>query len=111
MSVEKRSEDQPYLEPTVEEQWEKSFGVAIRKAIDDLFTYQPIAERLQQSEGDERAKLLVSEHKLILVEQIEELAGRTITELLDQLSPPQAQPGLPLSALPDWREDVDNRVE
>ena len=111
MPVENHPEYQPQLDPSQEEQWEHAFGTSVRKAVDDLFTHRLIAERIEGITDDEQVESLLSRQKLILVEQIEETAGRAIDNILGYLDLFKAQPGLLLDSLPDQRDDLSSRTE
>lgn len=104
-------EDRPnYLSPSEQEVKEMSVTVALRKVVDDLFTCEVIAEKLQGAEGDQQVEALVSHHKQILVEHLEEIAWRGVDEFLAHLDHLQAQPELPLSPSPDQRDELDSRI-
>lgn len=99
-----------HLPPSEQEVKEMSVTAALRKIVDDLFTYETVAEKLQDTEGNERIEALVSHHKLLLVEHLEETAWRGIDEFLAQLDNLHAQPGLPLSPPPVQRDELDQRI-
>jgi hypothetical protein len=99
-----------HIPPFEQEVKEMSVAAALRKLVDDLFTYETVAEKLQDTAGNERIEVLVSHHKLLLVEHLEETAWRGIDEFLAQLDNLHAQPGLPLSPAPDPRDELDHRI-
>jgi hypothetical protein len=99
-----------YLPPSEQEVKEMSVNVALRKVVDDLFTCEAVADKLRGSEDDPQIEALVSHHKQILVEHLEEITWRGIDELLAQLDHLQAQPRLPLSPSPDQRDELDSRT-
>ena len=78
MSVEERPELQPNLGPSENEQEENSFGNAIRLAVDNLFTRQDIADRLQGNREDDQIKTLLLDSKRDLVERLVETAEQSV---------------------------------
>lgn len=106
-SIEHRTE---HPLPSEHETKEMSVAVALRKVVDDLFTCKAIAGKMEGSEGNERVEALVSHHKQVLVEHLEETAWRGVAEFLAQLEHLQAQPGLPLPPSLDQRDELDKRI-
>lgn len=106
-SIEHRTE--PLL-PSEHETKEMSVAVALRKVVDDLFTCKAVAEKLQGTEGDQQAEALVSHHKQILIEHLEEIAWRGVDEFLAHYDHLQAQPELPLAPSLDQRDELDSRT-
>lgn len=104
-------EDHPeYPLPSEKDTKEMSVTVALRRVVDDLFTCKAVAEKMEGNEGNERIETLVSHHKQILVEHLEETAWCGVAEFLAQLDHLQAQPGLPLPPSLDQRDELDSRT-
>jgi hypothetical protein len=108
LPIENRADN---LAPSAQEVKEMSLTVALIKVVDDLFTYKTVAEKLQNTEGDQPKETLVNHHKLLLVEHLEEVAWRGIDEFLAQLDSLLTQTELPLPSPPVQRDDLDQRVE
>ena len=107
-----RVEDQPdHLLPPEQQITEMSPGTTFRKMVDDLFTHEAVAQRLEGQEENEKVKELTEEWKQTLTEHLEETALRGLNEFVDQLDyvlgrEPTAEP---LAA--DQRDELDKRVE
>ena len=107
-SIKDRPDHRP---PSEQEIKEMSVAVALRKVVDDLFTCQAVADKLRGTEADQPIEALVSHHKQILVEHLEETAWRAVDNFLVQLDDLPTKPETPFPSLPDQRNDVSNRVE
>ena len=105
LNPERDHQDHPL--PPEEESWEMSFEMAMRKAVDDLFTCEAIGDRVKSIEDEERVEHFLDHHKQILIEHLVETAGRTVNEIVTALDNPQDLPNLP-SSTP--RDDAEKRV-
>lgn len=70
-----------------------SFPDQVRNAVDTLFTYQAISERLRGRETDEYLVTLLDDSKQVLAEQMEEAAMLAIDDFLAHLDHLQAARG------------------
>lgn len=106
MGKEDRRNQQSQGEPPVRENPEMSFPGQVRNAVDTLFTYQVIGERLRGRETDEYLTLLLDNRKQLLAEYIEETAMLAIDDFLAHLDHLQTAPGVPLyPALPESEQE------
>ena len=103
---EQQPDNQEPLEPTQEDQREQSFGTAMRQAVDDLFTYEPIAEKLRELKEDERIQVLIERRKQALVDALEEQGWRSVDDVLAELEHFQKNPDELASLGFDKRNDV-----
>lgn len=84
----------------VQDNWETSFEGMLHAAIDTLFTYRPIVERLTENDQNEAMQELVREGKLSLVERLGDIAREEVMDLALDLSRVQAREHISQSALP-----------
>jgi hypothetical protein len=106
MGKEDRRQQQSHGEPPVREDPEMSFPGQVRTAVDTLFTYQAVSERLRGRETDEYLTMLLDNRKQLLAEHIEETAMLAIDDFLAHLDHLQAAPGVPLyPALPEGERE------
>ncbi len=75
---------------------ELSFSGQLRNAVDTLFTYQVIGERLSGRETAESLAMLLNNHKQLLAEHPEETGMLAIDDFLAHLDHLQVAPGVPL---------------
>lgn len=113
MKMMKRSENTPDvpspLPPTEHEAKEQSFGVAVRRAVDDLFTYQPIAEALAGTEGDDEVEHFVGVWKQGLAEFLAGTGEMAVEEFIKDFERFQSERSTVSAA--DTRQDVIPRIE
>lgn len=101
--------DTPPLSP--EEGWEMSFEADMRTAVDDLFTCEAIATRLDGLEDKEPISTLLSHHKQVLIEHLVETASRAVDEFVTTLDFLKNESVNPSPPLPNQRTDAGNRIE
>lgn len=106
------SEDQS----SIQDNWETSFEGMLHAAIDTLFTYRPVVERLAANDQDEVIQELVNERKLSLVERLGDIAREEVMDLATDLSRIQAreqvsQPTVPPAEASDPYNLAWNLVE
>jgi len=118
MPANNHPESDSHLEPQEHEVEEMSFETAMKRAVDDLFTYEPISKRLQESDRQQEFEGLLSLRKQILVERLVETAYREVDELVTGLDVLLAktpfdmiEADAPLPPPFQQRSDVGNRVE
>ncbi len=75
-----------------------SFAGSLANAVDTLFTYKTIVERLQGTAGDENIQTFVRHSKQALNRQLEETAWSTIEQVVADLDLLQAGGRQPFSA-------------
>jgi hypothetical protein len=103
-------------QPPVQDNWETSFEGRLQTAVDTLFTYRPIVERLAENEQNEAMQELVRERKLSLVERLRDTAWEEVMDLALDLGQIQAreqttQPALPSAEVTDPYDIAWNLVE
>lgn len=106
------SEDQS----PIQDNWEASFEGMLHAAIDTLFTYRPIVERLAGNDQNESIQELVRERKLSLVERLGDISREEVMDLALDLHRIQAreqvsQPTLPPEEASDPYSLAWNLVE
>ena len=74
MSPENRPQLQAHPEPSGEVASEMSFTAALKRAVDDLFTYQAIADRLHDRQGDDQMAALLDTWKQGLTHHLQDAA-------------------------------------
>jgi hypothetical protein len=77
--------------------------------VDDLFTYEVVAEKVQGQAGDEQLEELVKHYKQVLVEHWAETAWRTIDDFRAHVD--SLHPDVTPSPTPKNRDDLADRVE
>jgi hypothetical protein len=82
MSIEDRPERQPQDGPPTRDEWEMSFIGNMTGAVDTLFTYKPIVEKLQGLEGDEQVQNFVQQWKQVVNLYLEETAWTAVESFL-----------------------------
>ena len=75
----------------IQNNWETSFEGRLHAAVDTLFTYRPIVERLAGNDKTEAMQELVRERKLALVERLGDIAREEVMDLAIDLSQVQAR--------------------
>lgn len=73
-------------QPHVRDNWETSFEGMLHAAVETLFTYRPIVERLAGANQDEEIQELIRERKLSLVDRLGGIAWEEVTDLAIDLS-------------------------
>ncbi len=111
MAVKDHPEHHHYPGPPEELIVETSFATAIRRTIDDLFTRQDIAEKLQETQEDEEVESFVEGWKQSLTLHLEETAEVAVENFLTDFDRFQAAREPTSSPLPQQRTDIDNRVD
>ncbi len=91
MRVEDRPEHQAQTEPPTKDDWEMSFAGTLTNAVDTLFTYKPIVEKLQGLEEDEDTQAFVRRWKQALGLHLEETAWLAVENFLTDFEHFQAQ--------------------
>ena len=109
MNVEQQPDQSSSLEPTVEEQREQAFGMAMRRAVDDLFTNQPIADALAGTEGDTEVEHFIDVWKQGLVEFLEGTGKMAVEEFIKDFDRFHTERRAALTA--DSREDIAPRID
>ncbi|MCB0173220.1 MAG: hypothetical protein KDJ97_22035 [Anaerolineae bacterium] len=109
MSVEQQPDQSSSLEPTVEEQREQAFGIAMRRAVDDLFTNQPIADALAGTEGDTEVEHFIGVWKQGLVEFLAGTGEMAVEEFIKDFERFQIERRAALTT--DSRADVAPRID
>ncbi|MCB0167865.1 MAG: hypothetical protein KDI79_26800 [Anaerolineae bacterium] len=109
MSVEQQPNQSSPLEPTVEEQREQAFGMAMRRAVDDLFTNQPIADVLAGTEGNTEVEHFIGVWKQGLVEFLEGTGVMAVEEFVKDFERFQNERKAGPTA--DTRQDVALRID
>lgn len=106
MRVEDRPEHQTHPAPTPEDEQEMSFTTALRHLVDNMFTDQIIAERLQTIPGDGKAlEVLVENWKQGLTQYLQETAQSGIHNIVATLDVIQASDTpLSVSEPHQWQE-------
>jgi hypothetical protein len=75
----------PSSHPRVEDNREYSFPTSLRRAVDTLFTYQPIATTLQEAPQDEPTAEFIELWKQGMTTYLEETATAAVSSCLDVL--------------------------
>ena len=103
MTVEARPE--PYPDPPKQLLQEISLGTALRRIVDDLFTYQAIAERLHGIAADNAIEQLIETWKQGLTHHLEETAQASLQNVVAVLDLIQAGGGPPITVeeRQDWQ--------
>lgn len=101
---------------SVQDNWETSFEGVLHAAVDTLFTYRPIIERLAGNDENQAMQELVRERKLSLVERLRDTAWEEVMDLALDLGQVQArehvsQPTLPPAEASDPYDLAWNLVE
>jgi hypothetical protein len=101
-------QDQPIQQdqPPVQDNWEISFEGVLHAAIDTLFTYRPVVERLAGNDNNEAMQELVRERKLSLAERLSDIAREEVMDVAIDLGRVQVReqissPTLPLAEAKD----------
>lgn len=100
---EHHKERNPFIQksqPPIQDNWETSFEGMLHAAIDNLFTYRPIVERLVGNDQNEAMQELVRERKLSLGERLGDIAREEVMDLMIDLSRVQTKEQISQSALP-----------
>lgn len=79
--------------------------------MDDLFTYEPIVEKLRGREKDEQLQALVEHRKQALVDALEEQGWRSVADFLAELEHLENNPDDLAKLVLAQRNDVEKRVE
>ena len=90
MSLEDRPELQPHDGPPTRDEWEMSFVGNMTGAVDALFTYKPILEKLQGLEGDEQVQTFVRQWKQVVNLHLEETGWLAVESFLTDFDRLQA---------------------
>lgn len=99
----------------IQNNWETSFEGTLHIAIDTLFTYRLVVERLAGNDNED-IRQLVRERKLALVERLGDIAREEVMDLAIDLRQVQtreqiSQPALPSAEASDPYEIAWNLVE
>jgi hypothetical protein len=81
MSAEHRPDHQ-YPNPSKEDDQEMSLGTALRQMIDDLFTYQTVAEKLHRLNAGDALPALVETWKQGLTQHLEETVHQSVENVV-----------------------------
>ena len=105
MSAENRPEHQPQLNPPSQLVEELSLGATLYRLVDDLFTHQAIAERLQGTAGDTEMERLMETWKQGLTQQLEDAARLSVENVVAIIDLIQSGGRLPLTGTErqEWR--------
>lgn len=100
----------------LQDNWGPTFEGRLHAAIDTLFTYRPLVERLAGNDQNEAIQELIRERKLSLVERLGDMAREEVMDLAIDLSQLQArehvsQPALPPAEVNDPYDIAWNLVE
>jgi len=106
MSAENRPEHEPHLDPPSQLVEELSLGATLYRLVDDLFTHQAIAERLQGTTGDTEMERLMETWKQGLTQQLEDTARLSVENVVAIIDLIQSGGRLPLSETErqEWRQ-------
>lgn len=116
---ERHNECDPFIQrgqPPIQDNWETSFEGMLHAAIDTLFTYRPVVERLVGNDQNEAIQELVRERKLSLIERLGDIAREEVMDLAIDLRQVQtreqiSQPALPSVEASDPYDIAWNLVE
>lgn len=100
----------------LQDNWAASVEGILHMAVDTLFTYGPVVERLAGNDQNEAIQELIRERKLALVERLGDIAREEVMDLATDLSRVQAreqgsQPALPPAEASDPHDIAWNLVE
>jgi hypothetical protein len=87
-------------QPLIQDNEESSFEGLLHAAIDTLFTYRSVVERLAGNDQNEELQELVRERKLALVERLGDIAREEVLDLAIDLSQLQAREQVSQPVLP-----------
>jgi hypothetical protein len=95
-------QDQPIQQdqPPVQDNWEISFEGVLHTAIETLFTYRPVVERLAGNDNNEAMQELVRERKLSLAERLGDIAREEVMDVAIDLGRVQAREQISSPTLP-----------
>ena len=93
-----------------EEEREMSFATAIRRVVDDRFTYEDVQTKLRGLEDNEQMEDLLEDSKKQIAQLLLETAEHSVEEFLTGLDERLAESNLHLSPTLTKRSDADDRI-
>lgn len=107
MTAENRPQHLIQPGPPIEDEWEMSFAGTLSEAVETLFTYRPIVEKLQETPGDKTIDAFVQGWKLSMIRHLELAAQMAVGTFLAELERFQADhPASTTSSLDEDRDPL-----
>jgi hypothetical protein len=108
--IDARDELQSGPETSKEEEREMSFATAIRRVVEDRFTYEDVQTKLEGLEDNEKVEEFLEDSKKQITELLLETTEHSVEDFLTGFDERLAESDLRLSPTLTKRSDADDRI-